>query len=502
MALETLETTAASLTLTTGEMLSLQPGTNHVLTRLEGWFSPAGTRRESTSRLWAHGSFSERGWREQRLISVGGHIFCETRSEAAAMTDTLAAALADGTAGKFIVNDLDLGYREAEVFVTGQPDVRWDGNLDIFFDIDMVAPDPRKYGKEITLTTKASSPGGGLAMDLFTGAPFSAQRTNYATNPRAISATGFATYLPGAGEDGTTTYVTSASDGPLPDLDSYARRTVTVAKTSGSTGWRGATTNRTPLTGVENDTVTGSVYIRYTGPSPSITGYMRTQVYDGAGASVTLANSAAYTLNSGQWYRVTSTVTATGAFESVEWWFYQTSANALPAGSTVDVTGLQVETSPTMSTYFDGYKAASGQTSYAWLGDPDASASVEQLPTGYTGVLDFGAAGSPGTITVENTGTADTAPIFTVRGYSANGFTITHLESGARLTYVSTLGVNQTLVINAADGSVLLDGYADRSAFLTRREWTRIPGKTRATYFFESLTTGAQLTIGVQPAWW
>lgn len=288
MAIDTFTTTAASLTLTTGEMLELQPGTNQVLTLLDGWFSPAGTRREGTARLWAHGTFSERGWRDQRVITLGGHIFTTTRTDAANMTDTLSAALADGTAGKFIVNDSDLGYREAEVFITGTPTVNWNGGLDIFFMIDMVAPDPRKYGLQITDTAGASAPGGGMVFDLFTS----------------------------------------------------------------------------------------------------------------------------------------------------------------------------------------------------------------------NGVLDFGDAGEDGTVTLENVGTADTAPVFTVTGY-APGFTITDVATGARLIYSETIAAGQSITLNAADGSVLLDGYADRSAYLTRREWTTIGPRTRATYLFESPgNTGASLTLGVSPAWW
>lgn len=290
MAIETLATTAASISLTTGDRLELSPGTNQVLTRLDGWFSPAGTRRESTPRLWAHGTFSERGWRDQRIITVGGHIFTDTRAEAAAMTDTLAAALADGTAGTFSVDDADLGYREATVFIEGKPDVIWDGGRDVFFMIDMTAPDPRKYGQAVSLTTLAAAPGGGLIWDLFTG------------------------------------------------------------------------------------------------------------------------NNA--------------------------------------------------------------------------------------------GVLDFGASDTPGTVTFENTGTADTPPIFTVSGY-APGFTITEVASGARLVYTDTVAAGQSVTINAADGSVLLNGYADRSPYLIRREWTRVPGRTRQTYLFESSgNSGASMTLGVKPAWW
>ncbi|MCZ9884637.1 phage distal tail protein [Arthrobacter sp. B2a2-09] len=289
-ALSTLATTAASLTLTTGEMLALQPGTNQVLTGLEGWHSAPGTRRNGTDRLWAHGSFSERGWREERLITVSGHIFSETRAEAAHMTDTLNAALADGTAGTFVVDDADLGRRTATVYLTGKPTVDWDGNVDIIFVVDMVAPDPRKYGVPAAASTLAAAPGGGLAFDLFAGAT--------------------------------------------------------------------------------------------------------------------------------------------------------------------------------------------------------------------AGVLDFGEAGTPGTVTLENAGTADTAPLFKVSGY-APGFTITEPTSGARLVYSGTVAAGQTLVIDASDGSVLLDGYADRSAYLTRREWTCLPGRTRQTYLFESPgNANASLTLEMSPAWW
>lgn len=288
MTLSTFATTSASLTLTTGGLLSLQPGTNQVLTGLKGWHSSPGTRRASTPRLWAHGSFSERGWRSERVITVSGYVYCETRSDAAAMTDTLNAALADGTEGRLTVDDADLGRRWATVYMTGEPTVEWDGARDIVFVVDMVAPDPRKYGDWTSVSTPAASPGGGLVFDLFT------------------SGTG----------------------------------------------------------------------------------------------------------------------------------------------------------------------------------------------------LDFGPSGNPGTVTLTNPGTADTAPVFKVTGY-APGFTITEVASGARLIYSQTVPAGQSITLDANDGSVLLEGYADRSAYLTRREWSRIEGRSSATYLFESLgNSGASMTVGVNPAWW
>jgi hypothetical protein len=120
--------------------------------------------------------------------------------------------------------------------------------------------------------------------------------------------------------------------------------------------------------------------------------------------------------------------------------------------------------------------------------------------------LDYGAPGTPGTITLANTGTADTAPTFTVAAATVDmpsGFTITHVQSGLRLVYSDAVPAGQTVRLDASDGSVLLEGYADRSAKLTVREWTRLARNTAGTWLFEATgATGAQLTAEVRPAWW
>jgi hypothetical protein len=120
--------------------------------------------------------------------------------------------------------------------------------------------------------------------------------------------------------------------------------------------------------------------------------------------------------------------------------------------------------------------------------------------------LDYGAAGDPGTVTLTNTGTADTAPAFTVSAVSTDiqqGFTITHVQSGNRLVYSDAVLLGQTLRLDTSDASVWLEGYADRSAKLTVREWTRLAAKTTGTWLFEATgATGAQLTVEVRPAWW
>lgn len=120
-----------------------------------------------------------------------------------------------------------------------------------------------------------------------------------------------------------------------------------------------------------------------------------------------------------------------------------------------------------------------------------------------TDPLDYGAPGDPGTATLTNTGTADTAPAFTVTGDMPNGFTITHVQTGRRLVYSDAVLAGQTLRLDASDASVWLEGNADRGAKLTVREWVRVPKKTAATWLFESAgSVGAQMIVELRPAWW
>lgn len=119
------------------------------------------------------------------------------------------------------------------------------------------------------------------------------------------------------------------------------------------------------------------------------------------------------------------------------------------------------------------------------------------------GVLDYGSGGTPGTVALANPGTADTAPAFTITGDLPNGFTITNVETGRRLVYTGVILAGQSLRLDTADASVKLEGYADRSALLTARQWTRLDKYATATWLFEaSGSTGALLTAEVKPAWW
>lgn len=119
------------------------------------------------------------------------------------------------------------------------------------------------------------------------------------------------------------------------------------------------------------------------------------------------------------------------------------------------------------------------------------------------GVLNIGSGGVLGRASVKNTGKADTGPRFTIWGDYVPGFTITDLATGRRLVYTETITTGQSLVLDANDGSVTLDGYAPRDSKLTVSDWTRLGGGETGTWQFESPgSTNALMTVGVYPAWW
>lgn len=283
--------TAATLELSTGFLLGLEPDTRQHVTGITGWHSGAGMKRTKTERMAGHGNFSERGYKDERLVSVSGYFHGNSRAEAAAYTDMINSFLADGLEGVLTVTDPDLGVRHANVYLDGTPEVTWNGGLGVAFTVDMAAPDPRKYGQPTLVQTGVPEPGGALVYDLFTG------------------------------------------DSP--------------------------------------------------------------------------------------------------------------------------------------------------------------------------GILDFGPAGSDGIAQVTNIGTADTPTLLRIQGPTVSGFTITESGTGNRLVYTAGVPEGSTLELDSADGSVFLDGTADRSVYLSVREWTRIPPGGTASFLYEAPTgPTSTLTVEASPAWW
>ena len=327
-------------------------------------------------------------------------------------------------------------------------------------------PDPRLYGG--TLQT--------VLARLPVAAPASqVTRTNYQPNPALASGTltGFASYSAGTGEVGTSSVITGAGDGPLPQITSYARWSVTTAKTGGSTGWiASAFSNRGQLGGNVGDPVADSLYLRYTGTGTT-TLVPRITLYNSGGSSVQNIDGAPVTLTSGQWTRVTLTATASVVFASVGWWTYQTSGFTLPAGSTLDATGSLIEGSTVIGDWFSGSTpAVPNQKTYAWLGTANNSASTETTsasglypltyPFSYPQLV---AGGGPQQVT--NNGNAPTPPVYTITGpVTSPALTINDAAGSRRIVFNLALAVGEQLVIDVLNRTVTLGvGGANRYGF-------------------------------------
>lgn len=210
---------------------------------------------------------------------------------------------------------------------------------------------------------------------------------NYALSPAAAvsGGAGFGAYLAGTGETGTTSWVTGAADGPV-GIQTYARRTVTAAKTGGSTGWQSvASAHRAPVTGSAGALVTISLYVRYSGPAGQSV-RLRAMLYDAAGANVGSTDSGTFALVPNEWVRVSCTVTATGAFATAGWWAFHVSGSGPASSTTYDATGVLIEKGSALGPWFSGASASAAgyvpgvdSYRYAWTGTADASASTKSL---------------------------------------------------------------------------------------------------------------------------
>ena len=121
------------------------------------------------------------------------------------------------------------------------------------------------------------------------------------------------------------------------------------------------------------------------------------------------------------------------------------------------------------------------------------------------GTLDFGAQGTSGTVTVINEGTA-TAPVkFTVEGPTPpEGFMIIDADTGKTITYLGAVPSDSTLVLDGHDGTVVIDGVADRLGDTIVQAWPTIGPGTSRDFLFVSLggSTAAVLTADVVATYW
>ncbi len=129
-----------------------------------------------------------------------------------------------------------------------------------------------------------------------------------------------------------------------------------------------------------------------------------------------------------------------------------------------------------------------------------------QDPAGLEWELDFGAAGTPGAVLVDNLGDADSAPVLAITGPVIRP-AVTNQATGTLLEYDITLAATDRLVIDTRDGTVTLNDTAARLHTATSRSrpeqaFTLPPGPSLLTFRAEEFNDAGALTVLWRSAWW
>lgn len=135
---------------------------------------------------------------------------------------------------------------------------------------------------------------------------------------------------------------------------------------------------------------------------------------------------------------------------------------------------------------------------------PSAGGGLEYNLHG-AGVLEYGAVGDLGRVSVVNSGTATTYPFITVSGGLAGGFSVARLDTGERVTYERVVPEGTIVTLDFRTGSVLVDGVSDASAYVTTSSFFGVePGAEPEVQFtpIGSTSGSPTMTVELSSGWW
>lgn len=121
--------------------------------------------------------------------------------------------------------------------------------------------------------------------------------------------------------------------------------------------------------------------------------------------------------------------------------------------------------------------------------------------------LDFGSSATAGRATAVNSGSADTSPSFVLRGPLTAPIVISRPDNGARLTYLDPLPATDTVVIDIAARTALLDNTTTRRHRCVVPDWDAlaIPPASTVDYALTHNAvpnSDARLSVRWRSAWW
>jgi len=122
-----------------------------------------------------------------------------------------------------------------------------------------------------------------------------------------------------------------------------------------------------------------------------------------------------------------------------------------------------------------------------------------------TGGLWFGARSSTGRVLLTNSGDADAWVSYTLDGpLAAQGCEVAVVGTGALHRFQGAIPAGSTVLVEGATGTVLMDGYSDRSGQMTRMDPLVIPahGSLELALIPLGSTSAAQLSATFSPGYW
>lgn len=131
------------------------------------------------------------------------------------------------------------------------------------------------------------------------------------------------------------------------------------------------------------------------------------------------------------------------------------------------------------------------------------SADGLQFPLFTPGYLDFGAFEVSGGFYLANAGTADSWPVFRVRGSLGSGFTIT--SNGRVLKFEAEVPLGSEVVLSPFAGGRAVMGGVDVTHYLTGSDWAPVgPGETQLFSFagLGAVGSTALCQVDMRDAWW
>jgi hypothetical protein len=129
---------------------------------VDGWYEAPGEKLQQANRPVAHGVYDSVSYVDMRVITLEGAVIAPTRALADLATDKFAALLTNGALQTLTVTEPSW-TRQCAVKRATRPDVKRVSSLEWMYQLQLVAPDPRKFSADLKVTSTglaSDAPGG------------------------------------------------------------------------------------------------------------------------------------------------------------------------------------------------------------------------------------------------------------------------------------------------------------------------------------------------------